>query len=219
MILKHLNVIYYFQNVKPSDQELNKMSSVRKGISCYTFGKRTVHFIKQRLNNRQYVIYVCCQGQLAKANQRPRPLPMQLDKPMLTNNCYGYKHFHPLNTTNSVHLLFHCNNGGFGKQISCHGQHHIQQLRSFSTAEKEKVMSNTDSASANEHWGPYLVSRIHSLEESSRFHGYSILRWGLSIVVAVLVAVYVFRDRLRDNVADEVADVASRSMGKSVHSM
>ena len=58
------------------------------------------------------------------------------------------------------------------------------------------------------------MSQIHKLEESSRFYGHSMLKWGLSGFAVLLACIYLFRDRLRDNVADEVADVASRSMGK-----
>ena len=219
MVLMFSNrMILEMKNIIPKCLELNKMKSVKSGLSCFTFGKRTANFIIQRLRSRQYVFYAGCQSQLVKlANETyegRKTMLVQLDKSVLTNNCYGYERFNLLKTRSSIHMVFHYDNGGFCKQTSYLGQ---QQLRSFSTGEiKGKVTSTTDSESANEHWGPYLVSRIHSLEELSRFHGYSTLRWGLSIVVALLVSVYVFRDRLRDNVADEVADVASRSMGKNV---
>lgn len=80
----------------------------------------------------------------------------------------------------------------------------------------ETRLSGSGTPVHSEHWGPYVVTQIHQLEESFRFHGYSTLRWGLSGFVLLFGFVYLFRDRLRDNVADEVADVASRSMGKRI---
>ena len=52
------------------------------------------------------------------------------------------------------------------------------------------------------------------LEESLRVRGYSILRWGLAVLLVTGFGIYIFREPLRENVADEVADVASRSLGK-----
>lgn len=78
---------------------------------------------------------------------------------------------------------------------------------------KNEEASKKDADIVPEHWVPYLMNRMHTLEESSRFHGYSTLRWGVSILVFTLVVIYACRDQLRSNVADEVADVASRSMG------
>ena len=104
-------------------------------------------------------------------------------------------------------------------------QHNFMQKSDFSKDHKSTPLSRSGSKIPlsgsetpvhSEHWGPYVVSQIQQLEESSRFHGYSTLRWGLSGFVVLFGFVYFFRDRLRDNVADEVADVASRSMGKII---
>ena len=188
---------------------------IRNSISWFAFGKRAVICFKQRLSRH----YAGCQTQFGvfmQQNHGPKKFPLLLDKTRLINHRYGtIKQFSLLSTTELIQTLSARNIVQFWKNTGCHRQHNCLQLRSFSTSEKEKVTS-TSSELTNEHWGPYLVSRIHSLEELSRFHGYSTLRWGLSIIVAALAGVYFFRDQLRDNVADEVADVASRSMGKSV---
>lgn len=57
-----------------------------------------------------------------------------------------------------------------------------------------------------------ILDRLHRLEETLHIRGYSVLRWGLGLVVAVGLAVYMFREPLKENVADEIADVASRSL-------
>ena len=163
----------------------------RNSISCFAFCKRAAICIKQHLCRN----YFSCSTQVGVFVQQ--------------NNGINVKKFNLLSSRKCIQVIFQHNTSRYWNQAGCNGQHSILQLRSLSTSEKEKVASS----SADEHWGPYLVSRIHNLEESSRFHGYSTLRWGLSIVVTVLAGVYLFRDQLRDNVADEVADVASRSMG------
>lgn len=94
-----------------------------------------------------------------------------------------------------------------------------ENIKRFNIVQQCGFSQNLNSSSSqipdsSENWGPYIVNRIHKLEESSRFHGFSMLRWGLSGFLAFLACIYLFRDKLRDNVADEVADVASRSMGK-----
>lgn len=184
---------------------------IRNSISWFAFGKRAVICFKQRLSRH----YAGCQTQFGvfmQQNHGPKKFPLLLDKTRLINHRYGtIKQFSLLSTTELIQTLSARNIVQFWKNTGCHRQHNCLQLRSFSTSEKEKVTS-TSSELTNEHWGPYLVSRIHSLEELSRFHGYSTLRWGLSIIVAALAGVYFFRDQLRDNVADEFADVASRSM-------
>ena len=176
----------------------------RSVISCSAFCKRAAICIEQHLS-RNYLSCEAQYGVFAQQNHRARNF---------RNYCYGIniKKFDLSSSTKCVQVVFHGNTLQHVNQAGCHGQH-IMQLRSLST--NEKVTSSSDVAS--EHWGPYLVSRIHSLEESSRFHGYSTLRWGLSVIVTVLASVYLFRDQLRDNVADEVADVASRSMGMNVN--
>ncbi|XP_001629412.2 uncharacterized protein LOC5508870 [Nematostella vectensis] len=58
-----------------------------------------------------------------------------------------------------------------------------------------------------------MIERLHDLEERYRVRGYSLLRWGLGLVVMGVISLYLFREELRENVADEVADVASRSLG------
>ena len=170
---------------------------IRNSISCFGFGKRAVICFKQHLN-RNYVNFQTQFGVFMQQNHGHKSL---------INHCSCnvklYDFIDLLSTTKCIQA-----------RTGCHQQHNILQLRHFSTGEKGKV-TIASPALANEHWGPYLVSRIHNLEELSRFHGYSTLRWGLSIIVATLLGVYLFRDQLRDNVADEVADVASRSMGKS----
>lgn len=100
-----------------------------------------------------------------------------------------------------------------GNMKTCQ-QHNFMQKFCFSKDQKPIPSSVLETPVHTEHWGPYVASQIHRLEESSRFHGYSILRWGFSVFVVLSAFVYLFRDTLRDNVADEVADVASRSMGK-----
>ena len=66
-----------------------------------------------------------------------------------------------------------------------------------------------------EHATQTILQRLHNLEEYLRVRGYSVLRWGLSVIIVTAIAIYVFREPLRENMADEVADVASRSLGES----
>ena len=185
---------------------------IRNSASCFAFWKRSIGCIKQHLSDLTNSWYLGCQihhGVFVKNLERPDNPSILLNKTSLPNG--DIKELHFLKTRKFTQILF----GQFLKPIGGHPDMFRNfWLRQFSTDGKGKAISNP--SSVNEHWGPYLVSRIHNLEESSRFHGYSTLRWGLSIIIAVLAGVYLFRDKLRDNVADEVADVASRSMGKRV---
>lgn len=101
-----------------------------------------------------------------------------------------------------------------GENCKIYKQQNIVQEVGPAEDQNPSYSSNTETPDSSEHWGPYIVSQIHKLEDSSRFYGHSMLKWGLSGFAVLLACIYLFRDRLRDNVADEVADVASRSMGK-----
>ncbi|XP_028398794.1 uncharacterized protein LOC114522327 [Dendronephthya gigantea] len=180
------------------------MMFIRSGLSWFTFGKQATNCFKQCVFSR-YLYTDCHSWQLMKQNHGYKLL--QCGK---TNSCYGTGKLLNQLSTRKTFGLFECAIGQLGMQKGCDQHHSILQVASFSTSQKETVVPSP--AAANKHWGPYLVHKIHNLEESSRFHGYSTLRWGVSIITVTLVTIYVFRDQLRDNVADEVADVASRSL-------
>ncbi|KAJ8045154.1 hypothetical protein HOLleu_08098 [Holothuria leucospilota] len=57
-----------------------------------------------------------------------------------------------------------------------------------------------------------VIERLHRLEDSLRYHGYSTIRIALGFAAVIGLSLYLFRDALRDNVADEVSQVASRSL-------
>lgn len=186
------------------------MMFLRSGISWFTFGKRAANCFKQHIIYRHYP------GCHLPFVQQNRGYNFLLANGKTTSFYDTMKLFNQLSTRKTC-VLFGCANfGQFGLQSGYNRHCSILQVLSFSTSQKETVVPNANPAATNEHWGPYLVSQIHNLEESSRFHGYSTLRWGVSIITVTLVTVYVFRDQLRDNVADEVADVASRSMGRVI---
>lgn len=186
---------------------------------CMAFLKRIGMFCTQNIN-WNCVIY---QAQLRgfstffqeTSSTKNRPLLLMGKVSLMNCSSKNNRRFYTLSTATTILTrLFYHNIFRLGNKTGPCRQRarNILEVRDFSPHAEE--ISSTNPAVGDEHWGPYLLSKIHSLEESSRFHGYSILRWGLSIAFAILASIYLFRDELRENVADEVADVASRSMGK-----
>lgn len=93
-----------------------------------------------------------------------------------------------------------------------------RNLASNSPRESKAVTENQNGAEIpqEEHYAyiQSITDRLHYIEESMRIRGYSVLKWGLGLLMSVLLGLYMFREPLKDNVADEIADVASRSLGK-----
>ena len=86
--------------------------------------------------------------------------------------------------------------------------------RSPGGVKKENEPQTSSTEDVHSHQTITILQRLHDLEQSFNYRGYSVLRWGLISTIVLGLAIYVFREPLRENVADEVADVASRSLGK-----
>ena len=95
---------------------------------------------------------------------------------------------------------------------------HARPMTSHSPQKSKAGSGNRAEIPPEEHYAyiQSILERLHRLEETLHIRGYSVLRWGLGLVVAVGLAVYMFREPLKENVADEIADVASRSLGKNI---
>ena len=84
---------------------------------------------------------------------------------------------------------------------------------SLETIKNERLKQGSDPIQT--HY--YLQGYLKALEEKTTVKGYSMIRWGLALIVVAGTGIYMFREPLRDNISDEVADVAARSMGESYH--